>query len=677
MTVVGLFGPADDPEVEALAARLENRGATPWVVDLTDVPARTRVSFADDGVRLDGRPLQDMDAAYLRRVGTRLPDSLRYLGEAPNGPGWPALFESSVAALRAERAHIALRTAVVESLAAVRPVITPPGPQNLHRLKTHELDRLRAAGLPVPAFWAGSARESLERFAGAAAARWGGGVDKPLAGIYKTHLWTAVRAGAHPWGRRPALCQRYVAGDTIRCYVLAGRLLAAARIVHGGTVDSSMSQTGIEVLELPPAGRRLAEQAAEALGLAFCGLDLQRDRHGELFVIDCNVSPMFVNFSKLSRCDIAAHLAAHLIVLASERRPVPRPDVVDLVAGAKALLAGDPEIARRLPRPKRGAPAVRVGILGRRRDEHVGALAEALERAGAAPVVIDFHPFPRHQLASLGAGASFDDLRRPGTVELDELDLAHLRTTCFADLDPSGELPAQAAEVGLYYRRELAKVAFQLALAERLALRIPVCNPAASFRHHRQKAAQHQLLRRHALATPSAVVTSDPVRARAFVDGLGGRAVAKPLASGAEVVLADEPFFEDWVRRQGRRPYLFQQLVKGRSLRAYLLGGRLASMAELHYDPRHVDWRERIQGVTLTTPPAELEEQMARAVRLLELTYCGLDLEWDEQTQRFYLLDLNPSALFLGYSRLAGVDLAGRIAEYLVDVARGGAAWRD
>ena len=319
----------------------------------------------------------------------------------------------------------------------------------------------------------------------------------------------------------------------------------------------------------------------------------------------------------------------------------------------------------------------RIGIFGRRPDQHVRALAEALERAGATPVVVDFHPFPRLQLATVSDRATFDDLRQPGTVELDELDLVHLRTTCFEDLDPSGELPTEGAEVGAYYRREVTKVAFQLALAERLAQRMPVLNPPASFRYHRQKAFGHQLLLRHSIATPSAVVTADRSRAEAFVNGLEGRAVAKPLASGAEVVLADKAFFEDWAAREGQRPYIFQQLVKGRSLRAYLLGGRLVSMAELHYDPRHVDWRERTQGVTLTTPPAELEAQMKQAVRLLGLAYCGLDIEWDEQTQRFYLLDFNPSALFLGYSRLAEVDLAQRIAEYLVGVARHGETWRD
>jgi len=319
---------------------------------------------------------------------------------------------------------------------------------------------------------------------------------------------------------------------------------------------------------------------------------------------------------------------------------------------------------------------LRIGIMGRRKDEHVRALAEALERAGATSVVVDFHPFPQLQLATVAERATFDDLRQPGTVELGELDLVHLRTTCFADLDDREELPSDGAEVGGYYRRELAKVAFQLALAERLSLRMPVLNPPASFRYHRQKAFLHQLLWRHSIPTPSAVGTADPGRAKAFVNGLDGRAVVKPLASGAEVVLADEPFFEDWSARELQRPYIFQQLVKGRSLRAYLLGGRLVSMAELHYDPRHVDWRERTQGVTQTTPPAELEAQMKQAVRLLDLAYCGLDIEWDEQTQRFYFLDFNPSALFLGYSRLAEVDLAQRIAEYLVDVARHGDPWR-
>lgn len=347
--IVGVIGPAGDAEVQELAARLESRGVEPWIVDLTEFPERLRITFSGPEVLVDGRPLGEMDAAYLRRVGTALPDHATYRGRAVDAARWDRLYDDTLRRYRAERANIAVRTAALEHLARRRPVINPPVPQNLHRLKVFELDRLRRCGMVVPALQAGSASAPMCAFAREAGARWAGAVDKPLAGIYKTHLWTEERGTNHRWGRRPALYQRYVPGDTIRCYVLDGELLAAARIVHGGTVDSSMSQTGIEVIEPDGAGREAAQGTARALGLAFCGLDLMRDESGgEHFVIDCNLSPMFVSFGRLSRCDIAGHLADHLIACAASRRPVRRPDVLEIMADAKQVLAQDPEIARLL-----------------------------------------------------------------------------------------------------------------------------------------------------------------------------------------------------------------------------------------------------------------------------------------------------------------------------------------
>ena len=162
-------------------------------------------------------------------------------------------------------------------------------------------------------------------------------VDKPSAGIYKTRLWQADETASTS---RPKLLQRFIQGDTIRCYVLKGELCAAARIVHGGTVDSSMSQTGIETVELNPSQRAIAQDTAETLDLPFCGMDLMVDgTTGETWVIDCNLSPMFVNFARLSLVDIPGRLADALIEAGTEGGRCHRPAVLDLVEEAKSLLA--------------------------------------------------------------------------------------------------------------------------------------------------------------------------------------------------------------------------------------------------------------------------------------------------------------------------------------------------
>lgn len=361
MLTIGLFGPADDQEVRALASRLEGRGVEPWIVDLAGFPRTCRMS-AREGFEVDGRSLLDMDAAYLRRAGYGLRPELRYGEKA--GPlsrdDWARLHPEIFRELRIERASHAFRTAALRRLASRRPVINPPDLQNLHRTKTFELEKLRAAGLPVPPFAAGTDRGALSGFCHRAKQEgWAGVVTKPPAGIYKTRLVEDPSLADHPFERRPALLQRYIPGDTVRCYAVGGRFLSAARIVHGGTVDSSVSQTGIEVIELSRSGRDLVEATARVLDLEFCGMDLMIEKKSQAeYVIDCNISPMFVNYGYLSGCDVAGHLADHLIARASAgQRGYTRPAVADRVETAKDAITRDPELAallRRAIKPRKG-----------------------------------------------------------------------------------------------------------------------------------------------------------------------------------------------------------------------------------------------------------------------------------------------------------------------------------
>lgn len=387
MVTIGIFGPQDDAEVRALADHLRNRGVEPWIVDLAGLPDRLRITLKNKDILVDERPLEDMAAAYLRKLGRTLPSYLQYDVPPPEDTleEWSARYAEARAHLQAQRHCQVLRVSIVGALARARTVVNPPDMQSLHRQKVRLFATLRKQGVPVPEFVAGVAPGPMAAFADSAGGRWDGVVEKPLAGIYKTRLLrektgegrslneggagilrsgelseitgssrketiggsSDVEAiGTTPEKNCPALYQRYIRGDTIRCYVLEGRVLSAARIVHGGTVDSSISQTGIEPVMLPPQAEVAAEATARALDLAFCGIDLmhplETDRY---YVIDCNLSPMFVNYSRLSRHDITAHLADFLIRSASRQVPYRRPRALDLLDRAKQLLADDPDIA--------------------------------------------------------------------------------------------------------------------------------------------------------------------------------------------------------------------------------------------------------------------------------------------------------------------------------------------
>ncbi len=326
----------------------------------------------------------------------------------------------------------------------------------------------------------------------------------------------------------------------------------------------------------------------------------------------------------------------------------------------------------------------RIGLFGRKNDPHILAIEAAVRKAGGVPVVVDFHNFPRFNLVEMGSRLRFDDIHLPGVIDLDTLDAACLRTTCFTwpTLPAAGsrrkeqaggakDLERERTRMTRQVRGEVVRIAVQTALMRVLARRIPVVNPPDAVRHHRQKARQHQLLRRHGIPTPAAVTTNDPARIHAFLREHEGRVVVKPQASGAEVVMADAAFLEANAEVLEARPFLFQQFVSGRSFRCYVVGGRVVSMGEILHDRRHVDWRERSRGAVPVTPSSSLEALVRKAVQLLDLPFCAIDLEEDAPTGRVYFLDFNPSALFTFWSRTLEVDIAGHLADYLVALGRG------
>ena len=195
---------------------------------------------------------------------------------------------------------------------------------------------------------------------------------------------------------------------------------------------------------------------------------------------------------------------------------------------------------------------------------------------------------------------------------------------------------------------------------------------------HRLKAYQYYLLHSKEIGVPRTLVTNNLHEIHQFIANLDCRVIAKPNTSAAEVLMADTGFFEQNQHILKSRPFIFQQYVNGRSFRAYLLGARIISMGEIHYDRRFVDWRERTDKIIPYNPEEPIRRQIEKAVRILSLAYCAVDIEYDDYTRKHYLLDFNPSALFTGWSRLVNMNMAEIIAEYLIGVLkRDGNIWQD
>lgn len=349
MLTVGIFGPPDDREVQALSSRIVNRGGAVRNIDLSRFPQDMTIEIRPDAVLVDHRSVFELDAAFLRKRGVTVPHYIDYekkcTVESPQE--WQELYPDYCVYLENEVRVQSIRNTVIELTGQSCRLVNSAAANDLHRKKTGLLWHLRKSGLPVPDFVCGTDRAFLQMVNAGWEQAGRGTVIKPLAGIYKTLALDDTAAAHHPWDKRPAFYQHYIRGETIRCYVLDGRVMAAAIIVHGNTVDSSMSQTGIEVIMLPAEAERIAVHTAHVLGIDFCGLDLMRNEAGSYFLIDCNFSPMFVNFSLASCIDIPALLADFLLAAAAQKKKQSL-KTLSLLQEAKSLLAGDPDIRKKL-----------------------------------------------------------------------------------------------------------------------------------------------------------------------------------------------------------------------------------------------------------------------------------------------------------------------------------------
>jgi glutathione synthase/RimK-type ligase-like ATP-grasp enzyme len=309
---IGISGRVGDAEARAVARAVEARGAAAVPIELPLFPARRALHECEEGGRIAGEELAELDAVFVRQTGftSPLPDPDR--GPVEHDP-WEASYEPWTRLPTDEAESFLMKYSLLHILGQRVRVINPPNAQEVHRNKVWQLFHLASQALPVPPTIAGNDRRACERFV-----QDQGGPDqvvvKPLAGIYKTCLLSEVGLET-ALDRGPVILQRFIRGDTIRAYLVNGKLIGAGKIVHDGlAVDSSLGQTGVELVNLPDDVVASGWKAAQRLGLAWTGMDFMReDETRRYFILECNASSMFANFSRMTGCDVPGALAEALL----------------------------------------------------------------------------------------------------------------------------------------------------------------------------------------------------------------------------------------------------------------------------------------------------------------------------------------------------------------------------
>jgi glutathione synthase/RimK-type ligase-like ATP-grasp enzyme len=289
---VGIFGREEDAQVARVAEYLRGRGAEPLLISLGGFPSRLRLTLADGEARVAGEALPAESAWYVRSMPMTMPFfdfDPRVEAAAP-----AELLERWRRRYAAERERQSFITGFVLAVGrAGARLVNPPAALDQHFVKTEQLARLRAAGVPVPRTLATNDAGSLRRFA----AEVGSVVYKPLAGGALCRRLAPEDLGGErlaALARAPVLFQEEVRGRNIRVYVVGGRVAAAYEILSD-EVDYRGSERGLTEAELPEAEAEASVRAAQACEMLFTGLDLKRREDGAFAVLECNPSPMFAS----------------------------------------------------------------------------------------------------------------------------------------------------------------------------------------------------------------------------------------------------------------------------------------------------------------------------------------------------------------------------------------------
>ena len=198
-----------------------------------------------------------------------------------------------------------------------RYIVNPVDTLLIHFAKPYQLERLRAAGIPVPKTLVTSDPEMVLDFSRDRAV-----VYKPVAGGALCRFLTEedkLPERLEALSNAPVQFQEYIEGDDLRVFVL-GKKVIASFLIKSESIDYRDGTHHVEPYELSPEVATLCIQACKALGLIFSGVDLKLRSDGSAVCIECNPSPMFEGFDRVAPNPIVSQLAAFLIEKAIQHR---------------------------------------------------------------------------------------------------------------------------------------------------------------------------------------------------------------------------------------------------------------------------------------------------------------------------------------------------------------------
>ena len=656
---IGLVGKCTGAGLRRLSRALKDAGAEVRSFDLWKFPHELILTVEAGGIRVaasgstgEGKHnFKGLSACYVERGEYMSPIN----DWVPSEQEWPSLQKGLDRAIRSRQEARSVRTSVLRLLSRDCPMVNAPSVHRLCLFQPYLLRLLEARGLSVAPFISGNDLERMAYFVD-------GLKERCRVRRLTAPVWDEARGDLAYLKRHhadldhfPLLLRQAMGGARFSALVVGGKCLGTALISARGL------RPGPAAL---PDGETLAVRAAEAAGAHFALVHLERDRADKPWIVGLDGAPGVVQLEEDARLPVIETLAGLLLELAGAR------------TGSASSTGPPPGRAPETEPPPGRAPRTRpprIGLAGQLGNQEVFALKEALEDRGAEPRLTELPLFPdRRALHESMEGG------RIGNTDLADLDALFLRTTGVNSPLPGENEGRPTAEQwrALYPRfarfpgEQGECFIFKYALLEILGRKIPVINPPLGQEVHRNKIAQLFSLRAAGLPVPPTIAGNDLERCAAFVKAQGGedRVVLKPLAGIYKTCLLSEVGLEKALE-QG--PVILQRYIRGDTIRAYIVGGKLAGAGRILYSGESVDSSVGQSGVEAVSLPPEVVRAGWAAANHLGLSWSGMDFMRAAEGGAHYILECNAAAMFAGFSRMTGFDVPGALAELLIGLARG------
>jgi glutathione synthase/RimK-type ligase-like ATP-grasp enzyme len=299
-------------------------------------------------------------------------------------------------------------------------------------------------------------------------------------------------------------------------------------------------------------------------------------------------------------------------------------------------------------------------VVGAPEDPHAHAIAEGLRTRGHEPLVLDARGFPEELNIALGHDP--DDIcingqriGRPAAVYVRSL----YQSPAGFGVEADEAMRENWRRTMLAFRERSTLLSAILLRWEQLGCRL--YNPP-SVAKNITKPYQLALLRGAGLPVPDSLWTNDPAAVRRFCRER--EAIFKPVAGGAATrKLGPEDLADERLAKLAGAPVCFQELLPGDDVRVYVIDGRV--VCALRIETEAVDFRQNEQHIAAIELDDEVARMCVRAAEVIGLPYTGMDIKADRHG-RYKILELNPSAMFLGFEQRAGVDISGPLCDALV-----------